>query len=477
MVCWLVFSALILPAGPAQGETITVSSSATLSGYCFVDENGNGMRDDSEHPLPDASVTLTELILFFFPVQGDSAAPDGDGHYEFSGLSAGLYVLECTAPGMGEVTTPNPALAVATFFAGADSINFGFSPSGQDIPAVTDFIAAGSDQKTGLAWKNPSGTGWQRIVITRSPTAYPASPDDGTVVYSGTGTDTVDGGLEPGAPCYYSAFVCTDDDACFEPSATAAATPRDISGADWSDWQTQPDPFADEVVSFEPAVSDEDPFGYDKLPDVVLGPPAGAGNGQGGTDVLSLGANSLDNATQSTPCGGSITLKFTDNIIVNGEGPDFTVFENPFFFNADDTAAAFMEPAVVWVSRDGITFYRIPFDYVPIETEDPSQMEIIEHCRNPATYASGFAGVRPVVSNDLFPDPADPGVSGGDSFDIDAVEEAQLGWIQYIRIQSTGDKWLTDADGDVVRHNPETGACSGTYMSGFDLDGVCAVHY
>ena len=74
------------------------------------------------------------------------------------------------------------------------------------------------------------------------------------------------------------------------------------------------------------------------------------------------------------------------------------------------------------------------------------------------------------------PDPRNPSVSGGDSFDLSWISST-LKWIRFVKITSTGDRWLTDADGDKVRHVSGLGALSGTGSSGFDLDAVCAVKY
>jgi len=73
--------------------------------------------------------------------------------------------------------------------------------------------------------------------------------------------------------------------------------------------------FATSVVSFTPGASAG--YGANRMPDVVLGPPQGGGDASGSLDVVSLG-----NA-------GEIVLGF-DRDIVDGEGADFLVFENPF---------------------------------------------------------------------------------------------------------------------------------------------------
>ena len=84
-------------------------------------------------------------------------------------------------------------------------------------------------------------------------------------------------------------------------------------------------------------------FGQDQLPDIVLGPPDGRGPEAGGLDVLSLGQ------------GGSIVLGFGDSVIIDGPGPDFIVFENPFWVGGDSTNV-FAELGQVEVSEDGQTW-------------------------------------------------------------------------------------------------------------------------
>jgi hypothetical protein len=56
--------------------------------------------------------------------------------------------------------------------------------------------------------------------------------------------------------------------------------------------------------------------------------------------------------------GGSVLLTF-DAPIVNGEGPDFAVFENGFPDPLNDTLA-FLELAFVEVSSNGVDFFRFP---------------------------------------------------------------------------------------------------------------------
>ena len=74
------------------------------------------------------------------------------------------------------------------------------------------------------------------------------------------------------------------------------------------------DRFVTSVVDFTPGACAG--YGADSMPTVVEGPPYGGGRQAGGLDVVSLGN------------GGSITLSFAPNGIVDGPGADFVVFEN-----------------------------------------------------------------------------------------------------------------------------------------------------
>ncbi len=179
------------------------------------------------------------------------------------------------------------------------------------------------------------------------------------------------------------------------------------------------DPFADEVVAFEPAQGST--FAHDRLPEIVLGPPRGS------LDVASLG------------CGGEIRLRFDEPGIVDGPGPDLLVFENPF-------ADSFPEPGEVAVSEDGETWWVFACDPVS---------------------GAGCAGVTPTAAG-AATDPTDPELAGGDAFDLASLAEApEQVWFVRIRDRSRehwqplGMDWCDPG---------QMGA------GGFDLDALAAVH-
>jgi hypothetical protein len=183
------------------------------------------------------------------------------------------------------------------------------------------------------------------------------------------------------------------------------------------------DPFIPCVDAFEPA-SDAS-FGHDALPDIVLGPPHGAQGADASVDVVSLG------------CGGRITVDFGDDGIVDGPGPDFTVFENPFPVREE----TFAEPAAVLVSDDGLTWSSFP-------------------CRTGGGWpAPGCAGVELVSANPDNGLATDPERSGGDHFDL---ADLDLDAIRYVRLVDRSVEYF----GDRTWCGP---------LGGFDLDAIARV--
>ena len=211
------------------------------------------------------------------------------------------------------------------------------------------------------------------------------------------------------------------------------------------------DPYVDDVVSYVPGT--QGGFNSGLLPDVVLGRPLGAGLFAGSNDVVSLGL------------AGTIELVFQDNLVYDGAGPDFTVFENSFLTLEPGLISGlpFSEPGLVSVSQDGTVWF--PFDSCTLSP-------------GASPYYSGCAGVYPVLSDgtsatphasfetdtpieDLVGLPAlsipIPAGAGGDSFDL---ADVGLGWAKYVRIEAAN-----FVDGP-----------AGVDNAAFDLDAVAAIH-
>lgn len=207
------------------------------------------------------------------------------------------------------------------------------------------------------------------------------------------------------------------------PQTTASPHPQPVPSDSPLPTALPSDPFMDEVVSFTPGPYAG--FGSDNFPQIVLGPPRGGGGFQGGQHVLSLGV------------GGEIILK-SETPILNGDGVDFIVFENPFWIGGNPETP-FAELGEISVSQDGENFIGFFCDQA-----------------NQAELYPGCAGVGAVFANSETNevDPTDPESSGGDSFDIG---ELGLPWVRYIKIHDL--------------------SSSGSGNSaGFDLDAIAIVY-
>lgn len=186
---------------------------------------------------------------------------------------------------------------------------------------------------------------------------------------------------------------------------------------------TLSNPFIERVVSFTPG--DDASFGHDQLPDIVKGPPKGAGACKGSLDAVSLGV------------GGEIVVEM-GRTIVDGPGPDFVVFENAFIAGCrGDESQVYAEPGEVSVSEDGTSWHVFPCT----ATEYP--------------YGS-CAGWRPVHTHpDGDVSPFDLEKAGGDAFDLAeiGVERAR-----FVRIRDMGS------------------AKGGPPSAGFDLDAIAVLN-
>ena len=163
--------------------------------------------------------------------------------------------------------------------------------------------------------------------------------------------------------------------------------------------------FVTDVVDF--AFGDGQDHGQDEFPQPILGAPLGGGCCQGSLDVTSLGE------------GGFVVLEFEDNVIVDGEGADFIVFENPFVPQGADDSAVFAELGSVSVSQDGVDWFEYP-------------------CTADEYPFGDCAGWRAVLTNadENELSPFDPEAAGGDAYDL---SDRGLDWVRYVRIEDRAD--------------------------------------
>jgi hypothetical protein len=198
------------------------------------------------------------------------------------------------------------------------------------------------------------------------------------------------------------------------------------------------DRFITGVVSFSPTGCTG--FGQAAMPGIVEGPPVGGGTDHGSTDVVSLGS------------GGSIVVSFAPNAIVDGPGPDFIVFENPFWIGGNPNAI-YAEPGEVSVSDDGVSWTAFPC----APTVDPSASDGTG-VAPPYGSCAGWQVVYSAPGNGI--SPVDPAVAGGLALDLAAVGMTHA---RYVKIVDKTLEACPDAS-----PKPDT--------NGFDLDAISIVN-
>lgn len=197
--------------------------------------------------------------------------------------------------------------------------------------------------------------------------------------------------------------------------------------------------FVTGVVQFTP--TDCTGFGAASLPGIVEGPPVGGGTSQGSLDVVSLGS------------GGSIEVTFAPNAIIDGPGPDFIVFENPFWIGGN-ASEVYAEPGEISVSDDGKTW--TPFPCNP--TFDPGAGDGTGTAP-PYGACGGWGIVYSTPQNGI--SPFDPTKAGGNAYDLADIGVKHA---RFVKIVDRTDEACPEAGAD----KPNT--------NGFDLDAIAIVN-
>lgn len=179
------------------------------------------------------------------------------------------------------------------------------------------------------------------------------------------------------------------------------------------------------VVSFTPGEGQNLGQGDEFFPNNIFGRPSENASEQAAaaseSEVLSLGMD------------GEIIVANSENVIIDGEGNDFTIFENAFVNPINQRI--FAEPGIVSVSKDGINFVEFPYNFASLV---------------------GCAGTIPTYGDQ---DYCDSEVSGGNSFDL---ADIGVDSVRYIRIR--------DLTVEVAKN--QNHKYYDISLSGFDLDAV-----
>jgi hypothetical protein len=225
--------------------------------------------------------------------------------------------------------------------------------------------------------------------------------------------------------CGASAAGTTGADAADADAALVLTPVTDATATTCDDGGAPPVGFITKVVSFTPGACAG--FGQSAMPCVVYGPPVGAGPHMGSRDVVSLGKS------------GEIVVGFAPDMIIDGPGADFIVFENAF--DGPD-GSVFAEPGEVSVSDDLVHWSVFPCTQT---TQEPPYGQC--------------AGVHPVFSTPGGISPFDAADAGGDAYDL-ADLPGGVRSAKYVRIR------------DVVTSE----ACTSGNSYGFDLDAISVVN-
>jgi len=129
---------------------------------------------------------------------------------DVASLGLGSYSgsLEITAEGaLGSPVTVPVSLEVVT---------------DRPVPPVTDLQLQPQDQALNLTWTTPSDPIVHQVIIRRSLSVPPASPDVGEPVYTGLGEELLDGDLQNGVNYCYSAFSADAADRYADPASACA---------------------------------------------------------------------------------------------------------------------------------------------------------------------------------------------------------------------------------------------------------------
>ena len=180
----------------------------------------------------------------------------------------------------------------------------------------------------------------------------------------------------------------------------------------------------------------------------------------GGNLDSCFGKPSQNMQTVSLGDSGYATLSF--NLpIVNGDGDDFAVFENGFFYPTNQDTLGFFELAFVEVSSDGINFVRFPS-----ESKTQFQTQI-------GTYET-------IHKSDIYNLASACGLGYGTAFDLNDITDSNnidINNITHIRVVDAigciQDDFCTyDSFGNKINDPWPTAFATG----GFDLAGIGVIH-
>ncbi len=196
--------------GTAAGYDLRYSSTITISSANFsTGSSATGLPT----PLPAGSRQSYSLVGLTPGTAYTAALKTADEVPNWSGIS---NIVSFTTLASAPTSPPGGGGG-----GGGGSVSDTTPP-----PAVTNFHAQPLDSQVSLSWTNPTNSqDWVRTIIVRKAgSTPPASVDDGSRIYEGTGSSFVDTNLTNSSAYTYAAFTL-DRTPNYSAAVTGTATP------------------------------------------------------------------------------------------------------------------------------------------------------------------------------------------------------------------------------------------------------------
>jgi hypothetical protein len=163
----------------AEGQNLTGVNfdnflTGTISGTVFLDSNSDGRQDNGEAGLAGVTVYLDTAGAGTLLASDPQVVTDASGHFTFTGLAAGNYVVREVVPTGDLETTPDP-VAVSITSGKAATAQFGLFGSGSIGGTV--FLDANDD---GVQDNGEIGLSGVTVFIDKAGTGVLANGDPQT---------------------------------------------------------------------------------------------------------------------------------------------------------------------------------------------------------------------------------------------------------------------------------------------------------
>ena len=133
--CTLLMTVPCILAWESMQAEVTCFA-GVVSGVCFHDANGNGIREDEELGISGMPLALKRIGLLRRMTEIGTTLSDAEGIYEFTGLRRGYYLVEAQSTAQWECSAKNPQLVMVARFIKNQERDVAFQKT-QEMPSVS----------------------------------------------------------------------------------------------------------------------------------------------------------------------------------------------------------------------------------------------------------------------------------------------------------------------------------------------------